>query len=102
MPLQKLVTAVIFIYVFTVEEDRTVPNVIIIAGANGAGKSTAAPVLLQHAVHLNNFVNADVIAQGLCAFEPEKVAMQAGRFMLKRLHQLAEERATFAFETTLG
>ena len=78
------------------------PHLIIIAGANGSGKSTAAPALLQNAVHIDNFVNADVIAQGLCAFQPEKVAIQAGRVMLSRIHQLAEEQATFAFETTLS
>ncbi len=78
------------------------PHLIIIAGANGSGKSTAAPALLQNAVHIDNFVNADVIAQGLCAFQPEKVAIQAGRVMLGRIHQLAEERVTFAFETTLA
>lgn len=78
------------------------PNIIIIAGANGSGKSTVAPILLQHAVHIDNFVNADVIAQGLSAYQPEKVAIQAGRVMLNRIHQLAQENATFAFETTLA
>lgn len=78
------------------------PHLIIIAGANGSGKSTAAPLLLQEAVHIDNFVNADVIAQGLSAYQPEKVAIQAGRIMLARIHQLAEENATFAFETTLA
>lgn len=78
------------------------PHLIIISGANGSGKSTAAPALLQNAVHIDNFVNADVIAQGLCAFQPEKVAIQAGRVMLGRIHQLAEEQVTFAFETTLA
>lgn len=48
------------------------------------------------------FVNADVIAQGQCAFQPEKVAIQAGRVMLDRIHRLADERANFAFETTLA
>lgn len=78
------------------------PHIVIIAGANGSGKSTAAPILLQNAVHIDNFVNADVIAQGLSAYQPEKVAIQAGRVMLSRIHHLAEESATFAFETTLA
>lgn len=78
------------------------PHLIIIAGANGSGKSTTAPALLQNDVPINNFVNADVIAQGLCAFQPEKVAIQAGRLMLNRIHRLADEKATFAFETTLA
>jgi len=78
------------------------PHIVIIAGANGSGKSTTAPILLQNAVHIDNFVNADVIAQGLSAYQPEKVAIQAGRVMLSRIHHLAEENATFAFETTLA
>ncbi|MGA3023653.1 MAG: zeta toxin family protein [Bryobacteraceae bacterium] len=78
------------------------PNVIIIAGPNGAGKTTAAPFLLQRAWGVTEFVNADFIAQGISVFNPGAAAMDAGRVMLKRLHQLAEERANFAFETTLA
>lgn len=78
------------------------PHVIVIAGSNGSGKSTAAPTLLKDTVHINDFVNADVIAQGLSAFQPEKAAMQAGRIMLDRIKTLAEENSDFAFETTLA
>lgn len=78
------------------------PNLVIISGSNGSGKSTAAPALLQNTVHIDNFVNADVIAKGLSAFQPEKVAMKAGRIMLDRIHQLANDGETFAFETTLA
>ena len=51
------------------------PHLIIIAGPNGAGKSTTAPALLKDALSIENFVNADVIAQGLCAYQPEKAAI---------------------------
>src|SRR5688500_7207563 len=78
------------------------PHVVIIAGPNGAGKSTAAPFLLQGALRVSEFVNADTIARGLSAFEPEAVAIQAGRIMLDRLKQLAGARSDFAFETTLA
>lgn len=78
------------------------PHLIIIAGPNGAGKSTAAPALLKDALHVDDFVNADVIAQGLCAYQPEKAAIQAGRIMLDRIHTLANEKINFAFETTLS
>lgn len=77
-------------------------HLIIIAGPNGAGKSTSAPALLKDALHVDNFVNADVIAQGLCAYQPEKAAIQAGRIMLERIHTLAKDGANFAFETTLA
>jgi predicted ABC-type ATPase len=78
------------------------PNVIVIGGPNGAGKSTTAPRILRGALRVEDFVNADVIARGLSAFRPEEVALAAGEIMLRRLHQLAEHRRDFAFETTLA
>jgi predicted ABC-type ATPase len=78
------------------------PHLILIAGPNGAGKSTAAPGILQGALAVSQFVNADTIALGLSAFEPEGAAIQAGRVMLDRLHQLAADGEDFAFETTLA
>ena len=51
---------------------------------------------------MEEFVNADTIAQGLSAFAQDRVAFQAGRIMLKRLSELAAARASFAFETTLA
>jgi len=78
------------------------PSVVILAGPNGAGKSTTAPALLKGALGVAEFVNADVIARGLSAFRPESAALAAGRVMLSRIRQLAEERATFAFESTLA
>ena len=41
------------------------PLVVVIGGPNGAGKSTTAPRLLQRALAVGEFVNADPIAQGL-------------------------------------
>jgi predicted ABC-type ATPase len=84
------------------EESQDDPSVIIISGPNGAGKSTAAPQLLQGVLAVSEFVNADVIARGLSAFDPERAAIQAGRVMLARLDELAKQRLSFAFETTLA
>lgn len=78
------------------------PSVVILAGPNGAGKSTAAPALLHGTLAVNEFVNADVIARGLSAFDPDSAALAAGRVMLARLRELAEQRVSFAFETTLA
>lgn len=78
------------------------PRIILIAGCNGAGKSTLAPHLLRDTFGLTDYVNADTIAQGLSAFSPEKVSLEAGRVMLKRLHNLASRRENFAFESTLA
>lgn len=78
------------------------PVVVILAGPNGAGKSTSAPSILRDALGVDEFVNADIIARGLSGFEPERAAMAAGRIMLARLRELARQRTTFAFETTLA
>ena len=80
----------------------TRPSVVILAGPNGAGKSTAAPALLHGTLAVNEFVNADVIARGMSATDPDSVAIAAGRVMLTRLGELATRRVSFAFETTLA
>lgn len=73
------------------------PQVIVIAGPNGAGKTTYAEALLE-ALKVEHFVNADRIAQGLSGLRPESVALSAGRIMLERLRQLADERQSFGPE----
>ncbi|MCY2928221.1 MAG: zeta toxin family protein [Planctomycetota bacterium] len=78
------------------------PDVVVLAGPNGSGKSTTAPALLRDRLGLTEFVNADVLAQGLSAFDPLGAALEAGRVMLERLHHLAAQRLSFAFETTLA
>lgn len=78
------------------------PHVVVLAGPNGAGKSTAAPTVLAESLEITEFVNADVIARGLSGFQPEAAAFEAGRIMLDRLRQLAAQRLSFAFETTLA
>jgi predicted ABC-type ATPase len=78
------------------------PTVIVLAGPNGAGKTTSARTLLAKTLSVMTFVNADVIAQGLAGFDPDSAAVEASRIMLERLHKLAEQRADFAFETTLA
>ena len=81
--------------------DRT-PQAVVIAGPNSAGKTSAAPDLLQDTVGIDAFVNADVIAQGLAAFSPESAAFEAGRIMLRRIGELARTREDFAFESTFA
>ena len=73
------------------------PQVIIIAGPNGAGKTTLAPFLLRDELGVLEYVNADPIALGLSGFNPASVSFEAGRVMLRRLHELAAQRKTFAF-----
>lgn len=84
------------------EHKASQPVVLVIGGPNGAGKSTCAEGILGDSLKVFHFVNADTIARGLSAYEPQTVAMHAGRLMVERLHQLGRERTDFAFETTLS
>ncbi len=77
-------------------------NLYIIAGCNGAGKTTASFTILPDIIHCKEFVNADEIARGLSPFQPETVAIEAGRIMLARIDDLLRAQETFAFETTLS
>lgn len=78
------------------------PNLYIISGCNGAGKTTASYIVLPQLLNCREFVNADNIAAGLSPFNPESVALAAGRIMLKRINGLLLEGVDFAFETTLS
>lgn len=77
-------------------------NLYVLGGPNGAGKTTIALRLLPEFLGCDEFVNADSIAAGLSPFKPESVALQAGRLMLQRLHQLSDASVDFAFESTLA
>lgn len=80
----------------------TEKNLYIIAGCNGAGKTTACFTILPEIINCKEFVNADEIARGLSPFQPEKVAFEAGRIMLHRINDLFAANLSFAFETTLS
>ena len=77
-------------------------NLYIISGCNGAGKTTASYTVLPEVLHCKEFVNADEIAKGLSPFNPESVAIEAGRLMLQRIEFLLEKEETFSLETTLA
>lgn len=77
-------------------------NLYIISGCNGAGKTTASYSVLPDMLDCKEFVNADEIARGLSPFQPDKVAIEAGRIMLKRINELLAQKVDFAFETTLS
>ncbi|MFZ0480378.1 MAG: zeta toxin family protein [Terriglobales bacterium] len=74
----------------------------IIAGPNGVGKTTFAREFLPNYADCKNFVNADLIAQGMAPFSPETAAVRAGRMMLNEIRTFAKKRVSFAFETTLS
>ena len=78
------------------------PNLYIISGCNGAGKTTASFTVLPEMLDCREFVNADEIARGLSPFQPEKVAVEAGKIMLHRIEELLQKQEDFAIETTLA
>lgn len=77
-------------------------NLYIISGCNGAGKTTASYTVLPEVLDCREFVNADEIARGLSPFNPESVAIEAGRLMLSRIEELLERDESFSIETTLA
>ena len=77
-------------------------NLYIISGCNGAGKTTASYTVLPEILDCREFVNADEIARGLSPFNPEGMAIEAGRLMLKRIEELLCRNETFSIETTLA
>ncbi len=78
------------------------PILYIIAGPNGAGKTTTAESMLPGVLNCIEFVNADLIARGISPYNPESVAIQAGRIMLNRINELMNSKVDFVIETTLS
>jgi predicted ABC-type ATPase len=78
------------------------PNCYIIAGSNGAGKTTFATRFLPRYANCVHFINPDLIARGLSPFDPDIAMARAGRLVLERIQELATSNADFAFETTLS
>jgi predicted ABC-type ATPase len=69
------------------------PELFIIAGPNGSGKTTGAMNLLPDFLKCEEYVNADAIAAGLSQFRPESVAINAGRIMLSRIQELYHKKS---------
>lgn len=78
------------------------PNIYVIAGCNGAGKTTCAFSILPEILESNEFVNADLIAKGISPFNESSVSFEAGRIMLTRIKELMVLKKDFVFETTLS
>jgi predicted ABC-type ATPase len=78
------------------------PNLYIIAGPNGSGKTTFATEFLPRYAKCKNFINADLIAKGLSPFSPQTAAIHAGRLVLKQIRDFSDKKMDFGFETTLS
>lgn len=78
------------------------PSLYIIAGCNGAGKTTASLTVLPEMLNCQEFLNADEIAKGLSPINPERAKIDAGRIMLQKIDKLMYSKHDFAFEATLS
>lgn len=78
------------------------PTCYVIAGPNGAGKTTFALRYLPEITGCRNFINADLIADGLSPLDPSKVQVEAGKILLREIRSNVEKGEGFAFETTLS
>jgi predicted ABC-type ATPase len=78
------------------------PTIYLIAGCNGAGKTTFAKEFLPHEVKCLRFYNADEIARGLSPLDPTAGAIRAGRLLLGEVRESLDRHETFAHESTLS
>lgn len=89
-------------YFFILKKTKQMPNLFIISGCNGAGKTTASLTVLPETLACLEFLNADEIARGLSPLNPEKSAIEAGTVVIKKIEQLLESKTDFAVGTTLS
>ena len=78
------------------------PRLYIIAGCNGAGKTTASYTILPDMLNCDEFVNSDEIAKRLSPNKPEESAVRASRLMMERIEELIDKGETFGVEITLA
>jgi predicted ABC-type ATPase len=78
------------------------PKIIIIAGPNGAGKTTFAREFLPKEARCWQFINVNLLAQGLSPFAPDTVAAAARRLMGRVIRDQVRQRRSFAIETTFS
>jgi predicted ABC-type ATPase len=79
-----------------------VPTIYILAGPNGSGKTTLAREFLPRGIHCLNFLNADLLAQGLSPFDVTVAGLRAGRFLLQEFDHNVANGISFGIETTLS
>lgn len=78
------------------------PNLYIISGCNGAGKTTASYTLLPDLLECSEFVNSDEFAKSLSPFDPSAASVTASRYMLMKINYLLGSYQSFGVETTLA
>lgn len=74
----------------------------VVAGPNGSGKSTFALDYLPEFAGSIEYVNPDLMAQGLSPTDITLSALKAGKLTLQRIADLVRDGVSFGFETTLS
>lgn len=78
------------------------PTLWLIAGANGVGKTTFARARIAAVSGTTEFVNLDLIAQGLSPLDPKGQQIRAARYALDMARDLIAQKVSFSLETTLS
>jgi predicted ABC-type ATPase len=78
------------------------PTLWLIAGANGVGKTTYARARIAKVSGTTEFVNLDLIAQGLSPLNPTGQQTRAARVALDMARDLISQKQSFSIETTLS
>ena len=78
------------------------PNLYIISGCNGSGKTTASYTVLPEMLGCSQFVNSDEFAKSFSPFDPSAASISAGRFMLLKIRYQLTRKDDFCIETTLA
>ncbi len=84
------------------EELEDEKRLYIVAGCNGAGKTTASYSILPDILKCHDFINADEIARGLSPLNPDKSKIMAAKLMLQKIDAHLKDGINFAIETTLA
>lgn len=78
------------------------PTLYLFAGSNGAGKTTFARAYLRQLDPIPRFLNADEIARGLSPLDPQKLAVKAGKLLLREIQDCLKSGTSFGLESTLS
>jgi predicted ABC-type ATPase len=77
-------------------------QVMIVAGANGSGKTTFAKKYLETVEEKYEFLNADEFAKQMSPEDPSKARIAAGRKVINLLTECTQQGKNIAIESTLA